>query len=427
MVLWAKRGKWLIDRFSRHAQVIPPEKKLSRDAVITLIIHCCFQIGASMSGLFLNLYLWRLTEDLVINGLYNIIMHGVTPLAFAVGGYLAKKTDRMVTYRFGIVMIAIFYLCVVIAKEQVVNYYILFAICNGIAAGFYWTGYLILQYDVSTEQNRIRFLAINLVVFNTAGLAGPALAGYIIQRSNGLTGYIIIFSIAFVMFVIAAIVSFKIPKIVSTSKTYYLKFAGILMRRDKLWLKSLYGFFFVGLFQGTMLFLPNILLFRAVGREDWVGYLGMLFATVTVLIGYVISRKGSAEQSRRYMFLSAAGVTFGSSLLLWDVSLWTVVIFMILFSICNPLALNTLSTYYYKLIAGLPLRGQLRVEAVVMREVFINLGRIVSIGLLILFARNTESIAIAIILFATAVSQFMILFCIQHKQRKQPTLQQDSR
>ncbi|MFF2887042.1 MFS transporter [Paenibacillus sp. NPDC057967] len=405
---------------------LAPERKLGKEAVTALIIHSCFQFGASMSGLFLNLYLWRLTEDLVINAVYNIVSFIITPIAFAVGGWISKKYDRMLTYRLGIVMIAFFYLLVILAQEQVPNYYIWFAIFNGFASGFYWTGYLVLQYDVSTDANRIRFLAINMVTFNSAGLAGPALAGFVIQRNDGLSGYILIFTVAFIMFVVAALISFKIPTIKTHHKTYYLKLMGEVMRRNKRWVKGLYSFLILGLFQGIMLFLPNILLFQAVNREDWVGYLGVFFSALTVATGYVISRRAQKENVRRYVFLATSGTVLGAALLLIQVELWSVVLFMILFSICNPLAINTLTSYYYRIIGELPLKGQLRIESVVMREVFLNIGRVVSIVLLAIFGSDLESIWMPIILFGAAVMQYALAWLISEDQPKTVTEQASS-
>lgn len=369
-----------------------------------------------MSGLFLNLYLWRLTEDLVVNALYNIITFAVTPIGFAAGGWISKKRDRMLTYRWGIVLIAIFYLFVIITGENVPQYYILFAVFNGIASGFYWTGYLVLQYDVSTEANRIRFLAINMVTFNTAGLLGPALAGFIIQRNDGLSGYLIIFTFAFVMFVIAAVISLRIPTVESHHKIYYLKLMGEVMKRNVRWVRSLYSFFVLGLFQGIMLFLPNILLFQAVNREDWVGYLGVCFSALTVATGYVISRKAKKENVRQYVALSTTGTVIGAALLLIEVELWSVVLFMIIFSICNPLAINTLTSYYFRMMGTLPLKGQLRVESVVMREVFVNIGRVVSIAALVLFGSDLGSIWMPVTLFAAATLQYLLVFLISDNE-----------
>ncbi|WP_367649742.1 MFS transporter [Paenibacillus sp. NEAU-GSW1] len=387
---------------------MPPERRLGANAVVSLIIHGFFQFGASMSGLFLNLYLWRLTEDLVINGLYNIIVYGSLPVVFAIGGWVAKRWDKMLIYRIGIAMNALFYLLVVIAQEQVVQYYIWFALLNGIATGFYWTGYLIMQYDVSTDANRLRYLGVNLIVFNTAGLAGPALAGYVIKQSEGLQGYMIIFMLAFVMFIVAAIISFRIPAIKSHHKAYYLKFAGLLMKKHPRWLMALVSFFVFGLFQGIMLFLPNILLFQAVGREDWVGYLGVFFSALTVGTGYAIS-KTKKENVSSYLRYSTTAIVIGAAMLLIEVKLWSVAIFMIVFSICNPLASNTLNTFYFRIMSSLPLKGQLRVESVVIRELFLNTGRVLSIAMMIIMAQDTESVWLPIVLFGGALLQYLLL------------------
>ncbi|MBP3961886.1 MFS transporter [Paenibacillus lignilyticus] len=392
---------------------VPKERELGREALVALIIHGCFQFGASMSGLFLNLYLWRLTHDLAVNGFYNMIVFVFTPIAFALGGWITKRKDRMVTYRLGILMIAIFYLLVVIAQEQVAAWYVLFAIFHGLASGLYWTGYLVLMYDVSTENNRVRFLAINMVVFNLAGLLGPALAGFIIQFNEGLSGYIITFLLAFIMFLVASIISFRIPTISSHHRVYHLNLMGIVMRKNAQWVKGLLAFFVLGLFQGIMLFLPNILLYQTVGREDFVGYLGVCFSALTVATGYVISRKAKKEQVRKHVLYSTSGILLGAAFLLYDVSAWTVVFYMVAFSICNPLAVNTLTSYYYRLIGKLPLKGQLKVESVVMREVFLNMGRVISITLLLFVSKDLESIWLPVVVAGTAAMQYAMFWLMK--------------
>ncbi len=82
---YALRSRWA-------AVPIPPEKKkLSKEAAVTLAIQFFFTFGAAMSGLFLNLYLWRLTHSLSINAMYQIISFAVAPLGFALGGWINKK------------------------------------------------------------------------------------------------------------------------------------------------------------------------------------------------------------------------------------------------------------------------------------------------------------------------------------------------
>lgn len=392
---------------------LPEDKRLSRDAVVSLFIHFCFQFGASMSGIFLTLYLWRLTESLWINGMYYIFNYAIAPLAFALGGLIIKRKDRMVTYRIGIALIAIFYLLVVFAQEKVVDYYILFGIFAGSASSFYWAGYLTLMYDVSTEQNRIRYLAINMIVFTLAGLIGPALAGIIIRYNEGLQGYTIVFSIAFFMFLIATLGSFKIKTAVSHHKAYYLKFVGLLMNKNKQWSKSLFGFLVLGLFQGIMLFLPNILLFQIVGREDLVGYLGVLYATLSIITGFVLTKYGREDRTKLFLIVSTLGFIIGTLFIIWQLSLISVVLFMVLYSICAPLQGNTITSVYFRIIGALPLKGQLRVESVVMRETFVNVGRVISIFTLILLTKYGGNGLLPWVLFGASISQAGLVWLLQ--------------
>ncbi|KRF31715.1 hypothetical protein [Paenibacillus sp. Soil787] len=107
---------------------IPPDKRLDREASITLVLQSLFTFGSSLSSIFLNLYLWRLTESLWINGIYNIVSNAFIAVCFVIGGKLAKVLDRMIVNRIGITLIALFYLCILLAKEHVAEYCILFAV-----------------------------------------------------------------------------------------------------------------------------------------------------------------------------------------------------------------------------------------------------------------------------------------------------------
>lgn len=400
---------------SRNPSKSASDLQLSKEARVALLIHGCFQFGASMSGLFLNLYLWRLTEDLVINGIFNIIVYGMTPIAFALGGWIAKKKDRMVTYRLGIALITVFFLVVIFAQEKVVTYYPWFAAFNGLALGLYWTGYLVLMYDVTEAKNRSRYLGINMIVFNSAGLAGPALSGFLISLFEGLKGYLLTFAAASSLFGVASFFSLRIRRIQSHHKTYYLKYSGLMMRKNRLWVLSLIGFLILGLFQGLMLFLPNILMFQTVGREDQVGYLTVLFALLTILTGLFISRRKQQSNIRRDLSVASLFIIAGAGVLFLDIKLWTVILFMSIYSLMAPLIINTLTSYYYRIMDGLPLKGMFRIESVVIREFFLNTGRVISILLQITFASDLNSPALPVVLLLAALTQLGIAFLVRNK------------
>lgn len=407
------------NRFQNGLESVPEEKRLSKDAVISLWIHSFFIFGASMSGVFLTLYLWRLTESLWVSGMYQVIAFMIAPFAFAFSGWIIKKKDRMVVYRLGIGLHALFYLTVIFSGEAVAEYFYLFAIWNGICSSLYWSGYLTLMYEVSNEKNRVRYLSLNMIFFTVANLSGPALAGFIIKHMEGLKGYTVVFLLAFVMFLIATLVSMKIPAIIQHHRSYHLNLMGIVMSKHRLWLRSLFAFLVLGLFQGLMLFLPNILLYQTMPREDVVGYLGVFYSSLSIITAMVISRTSDGGNVRKNLTIATIGLVVGCSFLLWDITLATVICFMVFYSIFSPLQGNTISSSYFSLMDSLPLRGQLRVESVVLRETFINIGRISSILILLFLAKDTTSGILPIVLWIAALCQTVLIFLLKNRTQTQ--------
>ncbi|GAB2698882.1 MFS transporter [Paenibacillus thermoaerophilus] len=391
---------------------LPPEKRLSAEAVTSLIVHFFFILGSNMAGLFLNLYLWRLTESLWVNGLYNIIAYSLTPFAFALGGWVSKKMDRVIALRIGVALTALFYLLVIIVRESVVDWYPLFAVFAALASSFYWSAYLTIMYDVSTEQNRIRYMGFNMIAFTAAGLVGPMLAGWIIAWNEGLRGYIIVFSFAFVMYLLTTVASLRIRAVQTHHHAYYLKFAGLLLRKQKLWRGSLMAFLTLGTLQGIMLFLPNILLYKALPDEQWIGYVGAICSLVSIGVSLGMTRAARERHARLYLVIGAAGFSAAALLLTLGVDLFTVVMFMLLHALINPLYSNTLNSYYYRLVAQLPLKGQLAIEAVVIRETFLNIGRVVSIFALVAIADGPDSVWLPWVIVAASLAQFTMAIWI---------------
>ncbi len=398
-----------------HLQPLPLEKRLSKEASLSLLMHGFYVFGSSMSMVFLNLYLWRLTESLWLNGIYNAIVFFMVVVAFAAGGWLSKKKGIMLTYRSGIALLSLFFLIVIIARENIVSFAFLFALFHGFASGLYWVGYITLMYDVSTPQNRIRYLALNFIIFNSASLIGPALGGIFIIQNEGLSGYIIVFFCSFAFFFLTTLYSFKFKLKASHHKSYYLNMMGLVMKKNIPWFKGLIGWFIQGLKQGIVLFLPPILLYYVLAREDYVGYMGVLLSVLGIGTGYFLSRYANEGMSRAYILSANVIFLVGSLFLFWEISFWTVIAFLIGHSISAPIQNNVFSAHHFHLISKLPLKGNIRIEAIVMRELFLNCGRVLSIIFFVYVVHDLEHVLFPIMVLILACSQFLLAALIDKR------------
>jgi len=387
----------------------PSPGKLSAEANITLFNHGIYQFGTALSAVLVNLYLWRLTNDLWINGAFNFIMLCAAPLSSIVIGKIAKQKDRLFAYRAGIFSTALFYLLIVIAQERMVEFYVFFAILKGVSNSLYWLGHFTMINDVTDDANRHRYLGVNLIITNAAMLAGPAAAGAINDMAGGMAGYTYVYALAFLMFAYASVNSLKMKPKATHHKTYYLKYTRLLMRRRPDFARSLWGWFLFGLPQGVLAYIPAILLFQAVPKESFVNYMNVLFLSVTIISGYWLARKGRSEKNGAYLTYSAWGFIAGAAPLFFGVNVWTVVTFMIVFSFVKPLQNNAYTAYYYQLSGELPLKAHFRVEAVVLREVFTNAGRAAGVVALMITNLYAEGEALTWVLTAVALLQLLIV------------------
>jgi YQGE family putative transporter len=395
--------------------VIPFEKKFSREAILTIVLHSFFQFGGSMSFVFVNIYLWRLSHQLSTIAIYNLVCYLIVPIGFIIGGRIAKRWDRLVTYRLGIGFYALFYLSIVLAGDYVSAYYFLFAIAIGLAMGFYWSGVLVLMYDVTTDSNRLRFFSLSTVFFTLSGIIGTAVSGNIITSFSNTTGYLIVFGIALIVFLVTAIGSFQISVKQSRKKRFFLKYAFLLARKNKTWARAVLGFFIIGLLEGMIFFLPSILLYQSFTREDFVGYLVIFFSIISVVASYMLSKIGSNRSTYNIMLSSGMGIVLAASVLLTGYSGWAVVIFMMIQSFFNPWLLNSMTVYYFSLTDRLPLKGQFRIESVIVYESMMNMGRVVSISLFCIFVLMAKFVSAEVFLFSIACTQLLIVFCVDKK------------
>lgn len=367
---------------------IPEEKQLSRQAILTLVNHTIFQLGNSLSVIFINLYLWRLTNSLWINGLFNLIALLAAPVATWAMGRMAKQKDRLIAYRYGIFLTAFFYLCIVVVQEHIAHYYVGFALLKGVSTACYWLGYFTLMYDVSSNENRHRYLGWNMILTNAAMLVGPAAAGWIIGTYNDLTGYLIVFSAAFVLFLFATLGSLRMERADSHHRRYYMNLLPQLLRRRPRFGWTLLGWLIVGLPQGILMYIPHILMFDVMPSEEFIGYMNVMFLGLSIISSYFISRLATTSSTVLYLTIAAIGFTLSSSVLLWQISMISVIVFMAVNSLFKPLQANAYAAHYYKWIGMLPLGKHFRVESIVLRETIINVGR--ALGVILFMATSGE-------------------------------------
>jgi len=370
------------------------KERMPREAALALAMHGLFIFGSSVSLTFFNIYFLRLSESFALNLIYNALFYALTPLGFWIGGWFAKRYDRLHTLRISLILHMMFFVLILTLGDGIIEVYGAIALCQGLAVGFYWAGILVLLYDVSAKMNRVRYVGISTVMLTGAGLIGPLAGGWLIGGSARLTGYLYAFGLTLAVFAAVFAISLFIGKLPSRRRRYLLGLTGAMARRNPQWAKLLGLWFCTGFLEGLTLFIPALLLYEVFERENVVSVALAATSLVSVSSSFYMSRKGTMERAPVYMGACSFGIALGALLLSGGTGTVQALVFLIVVACLNPVYHNTFISRFFAETDKLPLKGAFRIESVVLYESLLNFGRVVPLVVLLPFADSLRAEAL---------------------------------
>ena len=103
--------------------------ELTKDLTLLLIIGGLYSLSIALSNTFVNIYLWKQSGELADLGLYNLSIVVAQPLTFILAGRWAKKVDRVIVLRIGVISLALFYVTVLFVGTRASDYLLLLGAC----------------------------------------------------------------------------------------------------------------------------------------------------------------------------------------------------------------------------------------------------------------------------------------------------------
>ena len=75
--------------------------KTNRDLKVLLMIGGLFAFATFLSNTFVNVFLWKQSNDYVNIAIYNLYISIFSPLSFLLAGRISKMVDRTIIIRLG--------------------------------------------------------------------------------------------------------------------------------------------------------------------------------------------------------------------------------------------------------------------------------------------------------------------------------------
>ncbi len=372
--------------------VMSPAKgsHLTKNEILLLAVAAIYNLCAVMASVFMNVYLYIYTGSLVIMAVYTAIRIAMFPPFFTLAGKMARRYNFSLTLCIGLILLAVQLAMVLFLNEQFAIYswlVYLVALVYGIGESFLWCSINSLMQIVTTPETRSTFVTWQGICNNIASIAAPVLSGLIIMISpNDTEGYIHIFQLVLVVYVVLVVLGFQIKakakdKPFSTMRCLRLS---KVEKREERWKINSVGTYLYGINNSLALMLSGLLVYNATGSSGGL-YSNLLavFAVMAIIAYFLCSKTMSRPKILKYyirgsIFLASATIVLALVPNIWGALYYGIV--------------NALSTPFYSnayTLLGLSAIGAYEGEEnvtgrVIARETYLSFGRVSGMALIVL-------------------------------------------
>lgn len=387
--------------------------ELTKDLGLLLLIGGLYSLSVALSNTFVNIYLWKQSGEFRDLGLYNLSIVVIQPLTFILAGRWAKKIDRVIVLRIGVIFLAAFYLTVLAVGTYASKFLLLLGALLGVGYGFYWLAFNVLTFEITEPENRDFFNGFLGILTSVGGMIGPIAAGFIISRMEKFTGYSIIFGISLFLFSLAVFLSFFIKRRPANGKYWFKRI--IAERKNNMnWRLITNAHFFQGLREGTFAFIISVFVFISTGSEMALGTFGLVNSGVSFLTYYSVSRLLKKNQRKKAILVGGVILYASIFLIIFNINYPKLLLYAGLIAIAYPLLLVPYISMTYDVIGKGWKAAEMRIEYIVVREIFLNSGRVVSIlAFLGVVVFLNEEKGIPILLLSLGIGHLIIYLFIR--------------
>ncbi|MDZ4859427.1 MAG: MFS transporter [Candidatus Hydrogenedentes bacterium] len=369
---------------------------LHPQAKVAFVLAGLYNAAEALCQVFVSVYFWRNSHDLMVLCWYYLALYSVTPVMFVICGWYSKVRDRLHVYRIGIILHAVYYATLLVLQEESVNYTLPLGVLLGITWGAFWAGANTINYDVTTSGRREHFIGIMNAISHFARLCAPLISGFIITATpDRLQGYHYVFASVLVLYLLSFLASFWLTP--DPHRTpFRLKRALFPPKEHRDWrYVMLASFTLAGAFEIPTNFL-GILVFMETDNEFTVGSYAAYQALVALVVSYVFGYWVRPETRRQHLFWSSMLLAASGIVFFFPITLLSLLVFAMLRS--AAMAMFGISHFSLRMevimkTAEDPLQ---RIEYLCAWEVPLAIGRTIMMVLMIALALALDDASLGI-------------------------------
>lgn len=363
---------------------------MCRNAKILLTMSALFTFAIGLSGIFVNVFIWKETNSFIVIAIYNLVNYIFVPITFVLAGILAKRKNGIGSLRIGLLIYALFYALILLVGNREIFYICFLGVVHGMATGFYWLAFNTLSFDFTDTTNRDTFNGFNGSFSGISSAIAPIISAYIISRFSGITGYRVVFIMTLSIFLLLSLVSIILKCENCSSK---IDFKKAFSRNCEEWESIRKAVVFWGFRDVIIVFLVNILIMETTKSELSLGKFALIGSLISSA-SFILVQKIIKPPHRR---LSIAIGTIGSFLaicaLVMKISYNTLFTYITIDAFFLPFFTIQLSSSTFNVINRAH-EENMRIEYMINKDLMLNSGRVISLTILIILLTTFKNSSI---------------------------------
>ena len=260
---------------------------LSRNYKVLFSLRLLKSILTNFVDVFLVLYFINVSNNNILPlGIYKLVAMVTVWLVIFLSRNYCKSKNRVWLMRIGIVMYFIYFLAIILLKEQVVNYIYLIGLLYGLEEGFYYSVYNTIESDGIENKDREKYLGTYNGCKNIVSIIFPLFFGSLIQNSGFINA--IIFVLVIVTLEIILSIILKDSNIPKGNKTNLKEFKNVMMEHPEL--KSIIrtnicsGLTYS---EGALSYVITIYIIKVFSESVSLGIFTSIFSAISVITGFL--------------------------------------------------------------------------------------------------------------------------------------------
>jgi len=386
-------------------------------------VGALYFISATMSNVFVNVYLYAYTGSLITLISYSFVRYFCIPLGYIVAGGLTRRIRLSTILTIGLIVLSTalgLLLWINPYFETIPLLIYMIGAIFGLGEGFYWFSANNLNQLASTKTTRPAFVSSMGIANAISTIIAPFTATWIVSVSGTDTeGYLRIFQVVIVVQLVASILASRVS--IQHDRSHFTLLDKFDVRHDAQWRYILTSNVLFGIREAVLFVLGGILIFRATGNSGKAyGDLLTMFAVLAIAAN-AIARKVISRENRMRMYSIGAVLLFIATMVLVLVpTLQGAIFYGVLNAIGSPFLINPFNIIVMNAIqdyTGLePLYGR-----IIARETAWTTGRLIgfaSILLVSILVPEPLSLIIAVTFCSSSILVLMVYARRYHRLRE---------